>query len=113
MKVVSLELPTQQLSVVEACQRHSLAVVLDVLSLVYGYFFEKRRPRVTLFLSTIPIAIIANGSRVTVTGILSQIKPELAEGLFHESTGWVIFLVALVILVIFHRVIAYVAERVA
>jgi exosortase/archaeosortase family protein len=42
---------------------------------------------------------------VTVTGIMSQIKPELAEGLFHESTGWVIFMVALAILILFHQII--------
>jgi exosortase/archaeosortase family protein len=45
-----------------------------------------------LFLATVPIAILANGFRVTVAGILSQFRPELAEGFFHESTGWVIFM---------------------
>ena len=99
-----LELPTQRLSVVEACSGIRSLLSLTFLSLVYGYFFEKKTAvRVVLLLATVPIAIIANGSRVTITGILSQIKPELAAGFFHESTGWVIFMIALGILVLFHR----------
>jgi exosortase len=102
-----LELPNQRLSVVEACSGIRSLLSLTFLSLVYGYFFERRRwIRVALFVATIPIAIVANGSRVTVTGILTQSsKPELAEGFFHESTGWVIFMIALAILVVFHQVL--------
>ena len=101
-----LELPHQTLSVVEACSGIRSLLSLTFLSLVYGYFFEKRMwVRVVLFAATIPIAIVANGSRVAFTGIMTQIKPELAEGFFHESTGWVIFLVALIILVLFHQLV--------
>jgi exosortase/archaeosortase family protein len=60
---------------------------------------------VVLFFSTIPIAIIANASRVTITGIMTQIKADLAEGFFHEAEGWVIFMVALVILIVWHQVL--------
>ena len=76
------------------------------MTLVYGYIFEKRTwLRVVLFMATIPIAIVANASRVTFTGIMTQVKPEYAEGFFHESTGIVIFFVALLLLLLFHRVI--------
>ncbi|HXS98727.1 MAG TPA: exosortase/archaeosortase family protein [Candidatus Limnocylindrales bacterium] len=101
-----LTLPNQTLSVVEACSGIRSLLSLTFLSLVYGYFFERKRwIRVVLFLATIPIAIIANGSRVTITGILTQVKPELAEGFFHESTGWVIFMIALAILILFHQAV--------
>jgi exosortase/archaeosortase family protein len=56
-----------------------------------------------LFLATVPIAIVANGSRVTFAGLMTQIKPELAEGAFHTASGWIIFMVALLILILFHR----------
>ena len=103
-----LELPNQELSVVEACSGIRSLLSLTFLSLVYGYFFEKKMwIRVVLFIATVPIAIIANGSRVTITGILSQINPELAEGFFHESTGWVIFMMALGILLLFHRAVLW------
>jgi exosortase len=101
-----LELPNQKLSVVEACSGIRSLLSLSFLALVYGYFFEKKRwLRIVLFAATVPIAIVANGARVTVTGLLSQYKPELAEGFFHESTGWVIFMIALGLLVVFHRLV--------
>lgn len=101
-----LELPNQRLSVVDACSGIRSLLSLTFLSLVYGYFFERKIwLRVVLFFSTIPIAIIANASRVTMTGIITQVKPELAEGFFHEAEGWVIFMVALVILIVWHRML--------
>src|SRR5215469_11294047 len=99
-----LFLPHQTLSVVDACSGIRSLLSLTFLSLVYGYFFEtKTWMRVVLFFSTIPIAIIANGSRVTITGIITQVDPKLAEGFFHEAEGWVIFMVALGILLLFHQ----------
>jgi exosortase len=101
-----LELPSGKLSVVEACSGIRSLLSLSFLSLVYGHFFEKKIwIRIALFVATVPIAVLANGSRVTITGILSQIKPELAEGFFHESTGWIIFMLALGILVAFHQAV--------
>jgi exosortase len=101
-----LELPNQRLSVVDACSGIRSLLSLTFLSLVYGYFFERKTwVRVVLFFSTIPIAIIANASRVTITGIMTQIKADLAEGFFHEAEGWVIFMVALVILIVWHQVL--------
>jgi exosortase len=101
-----LELANQRLSVVDACSGIRSLLSLTFLSLVYGYFFERKTwVRGVLFFSTIPIAIIANASRVTMTGIISQVKPELAEGFFHEAEGWVIFMVALVILIVWHQML--------
>ncbi len=103
-----LVLPNQTLSVVEACSGIRSLLSLTFLSLVYGYFFESKRwVRVVLLLSTVPIAVIANASRVTFTGLMTQIKPELAEGAFHEASGWVIFMVALVIMVLFHHALLW------
>ena len=106
-----LELPNQRLSVVEACSGIRSLLSLTFLALVYGYFFERRTwLRVALFLATVPIAIVANGSRVTLTGVLTEVKPELAEGFFHTASGWVIFMVALAILIAFHRLMVVGAE---
>ena len=101
-----LELPNQKLQVVEACSGIRSLLSLTFLSLVYGYFFERKTwVRWVLFLSTIPIAIIANGSRVTITGLITQVKAELAEGFFHEAQGWVIFMVGLGLLILWHQLI--------
>ncbi|HTT65017.1 MAG TPA: exosortase [Bryobacteraceae bacterium] len=101
-----LELAEQKLSVVEACSGIRSLLSLTFLSLVYGYFFENKVwMRVVLFVSTIPIAIVANASRVTLTGVLTEYKPELAEGFFHTASGWVIFMVALAIMIVFHQIV--------
>jgi exosortase len=101
-----LELASQKLSVAEACSGIRSLLSLSFLSLVYAYFFDNRVwMRWVLFCATIPIAIIANAGRVTITGILSEINPELAHGFFHELEGWVIFVIAGILLVCLHGAI--------
>jgi exosortase len=106
-----LEMASQKLSVVEACSGIRSLLTLSFLSLIYGYFFEKRTwLRALLFVATAPIAMVANAARVTFTGILAQFRPELAHGFFHSASGWVIFMVALVILGIFHQIVGRTAD---
>ncbi len=105
-----LELPQQRLSVVEACSGIRSLLTLAFLAVVYGQFFEKKTwVRVALFLATVPIAIVANASRVTLTGIISEWRPELAEGFFHTAQGWVIFMVSLFLLIAFHQALTRLA----
>jgi exosortase len=102
-----LELAGQKLSVVEACSGIRSLLTLSFLSLVYGYFLESKIwIRIALFLATVPIAILANASRVSMTGFLTEYNPELAQGFFHSASGWVIFMVALAMLAMFHQVVA-------
>lgn len=106
-----LELASQKLNVVEACSGIRSLLSLTFLSLVYGYFFESKKwIRVLLFLATIPIAIFANGLRVTITGILSEVNKDYAEGVFHTMEGWVIFMVSLASLLALHQVILRLAR---
>lgn len=101
-----LELGALRLSVVEACSGIRSLLSLSFLSLVYGFFFDdKPWMRGVLLVLTIPIAIAANAGRVTITGILANYNPELAEGFSHEVEGWIIFLVALILLWAVHRLI--------
>ena len=101
-----LELASQRLSVVEACSGIRSLISLAFLSLIYAYFFDRKAwMRWALVISAVPIAILANAVRVTLTGIVSEVKKEFAEGAYHTFEGWVIFMVALVILVITHQLI--------
>ncbi|MEI9812840.1 MAG: exosortase/archaeosortase family protein [Acidobacteriota bacterium] len=101
-----LELASQKLSVAEACSGIRSLLTLTFLSLVYAYVFDKKVwMRWVLLLCTIPIAIIANAGRVTITGILSEIDTKLAEGIFHEMEGWVIFVIAFAMLAATHAMI--------
>jgi exosortase len=103
-----LELASQKLSVVEACSGIRSLLSLTFLALVYAFMFDKKVwMRWALFLLTIPIAILANSGRVTMTGLISEYDAELARGFFHTVEGWIVFLFALALLLITHRVLNY------
>jgi exosortase len=107
-----LELASQKLSVAEACSGIRSLLSLSFLSVVYAYFFDRKVwMRWVLLIATVPIAIIANSARVTLTGVFSEIDPSLAEGFFHEAEGWVIFVVALIMLAITHLLLNWVYRR--
>ncbi len=101
-----LELPSQRLDVVEACSGIRSLLSLTFLALVYGHFFEKKTwIRTALFFATVPIAILANAGRVTLTGLASLINPALTEGAVHETMGLITFFIALGILIGIHRLL--------
>jgi exosortase len=101
-----LELASQRLSVVEACSGIRSLLSLSFLSLVYGYFFDRKAwMRWVLLAATIPIAIAANATRVTLTGLISEYRTDLAEGFFHTVEGLVLFGVSLALLVTFHQAV--------
>ena len=61
--------------------------------------------RVGLALASLPIAVAANSLRIVGTGLLVQYwDPEKAEGFFHVFSGWLIFVISLLMLFLFHRV---------
>jgi exosortase len=99
-----LELPHERLSVVEACSGIRSLLSLSFLALIYAYFFDKRvAMRWVLLAATVPIAIAANAARVTMTGVLSEYSAGLAHGAFHLFEGWVLFVVALGLLISVHQ----------
>jgi exosortase len=101
-----LELPHQRLSVVEACSGIRSLLSLSFLSLIYAYFFDRRvGMRWVLLAATVPIAIAANAARVTLMGILSEYRADLAYGPFHLLEGWVLFVVALGLLITVHQLL--------
>lgn len=108
----TLKLPSQTLDIAEACSGIRSLMSLGFLSLVYAYFADKRVwMRWALLAATIPIAIGANGVRVAVTGILSEVNTKLAQGAYHETEGYIVFLVAMVALLTTHRAISFTAKK--
>ena len=100
-------LANTSLEVAEACSGIRSLISLLTLGIVYGYFADPRAGvRVTTALSTIPIAIASNGVRVAGTGIAAHfIGPEAAEGFFHTFSGWLMFVVAFMMLFLMVRLI--------
>lgn len=95
-----IDLGPMQLQVVEACSGLRYLFPLMSLALLCSYLF--RAPmwkRVTLFLSSMPIAIVLNGFRIGVIGVLVEVfGAGAAEGFLHLFEGWAIFLLSLAIL---------------
>ena len=91
-----ITLPTTTLEVVDACSGIRSLVTLSALATMFAYFGQRTIWRAWLLaLSTIPIAIIANASRIAGTGLLSQYYgPSIAEGFFHTFSGWFLFVIA-------------------
>ena len=100
------------LDVVDACSGIRSLLSLTFLSVAYGRLFETRRwVKIALIIATVPIAIACNAARITLTGILTEYKPDIAEGAYHAFEGWVIFMFELVTLLGFHRLISFLRRR--
>jgi exosortase len=107
-------LANTSLEVAEACSGIRSLVSLLTLGIVYGYFADPRPAvRTIIALSTIPIAIAANAARVAGTGVLAHYYgPEAAQGFFHTFSGWLVFVVAFMLLFLVVRILARIAPPV-
>ena len=94
-----LNLSEIKLGVAEACSGLRSISSLTVLALVVGYFVNRKiSVRVLLFFLAFPTAIAANVLRIIVTALAARQDADLARGLFHSFSGWVVFLVGFVAL---------------
>lgn len=107
-----LEVSGHPLLVTEACSGIRSLLTLSFAMLVYGYFCERRLwLRAVLFAAAIPGALGANGARVALTGLLTYKDPKLAEGIIHSTSGAVIFLVSVLLVVGFHGLVCGMLNR--
>jgi exosortase len=104
-----LELSTTRLEVAQACSGIRSLVSLVTLGVLLGKLNEPRRwARVVLALVAIPIAIVENAARVAGTGIAAHwVGPAAAEGFFHTFSGWVMFVLAFVLLLLTQHALAH------
>jgi exosortase len=102
-----INLPAMPLEVAQACSGIRSLLSLTTLAIIYGYLMETRIwIRVTLALASIPIAVAANSFRIFGTGLLVQYwDPDKAEGFFHAFSGWLIFVVSLLMLFLLHHLL--------
>ncbi|MGA9526796.1 MAG: VPLPA-CTERM-specific exosortase XrtD [Terriglobales bacterium] len=103
-------LASLSLEVAEACSGIRSLVSLVTLAIIYGYVVEQRNwVRVLLACSAVPIAVIANVFRIFGTGLCGQLwDPDKAQGFFHEFQGWLVFVVSLLLLFAFHRIVNWI-----
>lgn len=97
-------LTSERLGVVEACSGIRMLMLFFAASV--GAAFLLRRDLLTrtlIVLSAIPIAVIANVARITVTAILYEtVGSEIGEMVFHNLLGW--FMMPLAILMLWAEV---------
>lgn len=111
---------TKKLEVVEACSGIRSLMTLLTLAVVFAYFTHPRNGSpngrrngrksqwfrsygfwrsAIIVASAIPIAIVTNALRVSGTGILAHYYgTQVADGFFHSFSGWVIYIVAFMLL---------------
>jgi exosortase len=108
-----LILPNTTLEVVEACSGIRSLMSLLTLSIAYGYLIEKDiLVRWLLVLSMIPVAIAANSARVMATALMAYyVSPSASEGLTHEASGIVIFVIATLMMVGLHKLFSIARVR--
>ncbi|MEW6221239.1 MAG: VPLPA-CTERM-specific exosortase XrtD [Thermodesulfobacteriota bacterium] len=84
----------RQLQVVDACSGLRYFVPLVLTGLLVGRFFVPRLWSRLLLLALVPpLSVAINGLRIWVTGILMAAgHGELAQDLYHDFTGWIVFL---------------------
>jgi exosortase D (VPLPA-CTERM-specific) len=103
---------TISLEVVEACSGIRSLMTLVTLALILAYFTRLGRGgfanmsrgdlirTVLLMISAVPIAVITNAARVTATGLFTYTHGRQAtEGFWHDSSGWLVYVVALAMLI--------------
>jgi len=100
-----LDVGGHKVAVLEACSGVRYLLSLGFMAVVLAYVSDSAPwMRVALLLAAIPIAILANAVRVAVAGWL----PSLDSGLPHAVSGWSIFVLCLVTLMLlrqlFHKV---------
>jgi exosortase len=107
---------TKKLEVVEACSGIRSLMTLMTLAVIFAYLTQGQKGSAEggrfkwlrsyrfwrsaiLVGSAIPIAIFTNALRVSGTGILAHYYgTEIADGFFHSFSGWVIYVVAFLLL---------------
>jgi exosortase len=95
-------------NVAEGCSGLRSLMALTLVGAVYAYSTQKSILKgLFLFASTIPLAIIANGLRITTIVLIAEyISPDFAGGVYHDWSGFLFFLICgLAGLILIHRLI--------
>jgi exosortase len=97
------------LGVVDACSGLRMLTIFIALSVALVMLGDREWwENLVILSSAIPIALIVNSIRITVTGLLYQVaSSELAEMVFHDLAGWVMMPMALGMLFLLQQILAH------
>ena len=96
-----IDLGFRKLHVVDACSGLRYLMPLIVLGLIVAYFAKGSLwKKIFVVLSTIPLAIVMNGTRIALAAIsAAYLRPEISDGILHDFTGFVFFMASFGLLV--------------
>jgi len=97
-----IDLGFTQLQVVDACSGLRYVIPFFVISLILAYWFRGAIwKKAVVVLSSIPLAVAVNSLRIAITGILYNYwGAKVAEGFFHDFSGWLIFMFTIPVLLL-------------
>lgn len=89
-----------RIGVVEACSGLRMLMVFFALSTAVAMLSERKTwEKIVIVLSAVPIALISNIARITVTGVLHLlVSSEIANLVFHDLAGWLMMVLGLLLL---------------
>ena len=101
------------IDVAEPCSGLRSLFALMALTAGYGYFTQPTwLRRGALFAMSIPIAIAGNVVRIlTIALVAAMCSPEFATGFYHDYSGYVVFLVAVALMVAAGGLVSWLAAR--
>lgn len=87
--------------VADPCSGLRSLLAMTALTAVYAYLTQRTLVRKwLLFLSCIPLAIVGNMARILTVALVAQaFGQELAVGIYHDYSGYVVFAVAIALMV--------------
>lgn len=97
-----------QLGVVDACSGLRMLTIFIALSVAIVMLGKREWwENAVIMASSIPIALLVNSVRITVTGLLYQVaSSETAEMVFHDLAGWIMMPMALALLFVEQKMLA-------
>ena len=103
------------IDVAEPCSGLRSLFAMMALTAGYAYFTQPTwLRRGLLFVLAIPIAVVGNAVRIlSIVAIAATCSPDFATGFYHDYSGYVVFLVAVALMVLTGGLITKGAERCA
>lgn len=104
---------TFSIDVAEPCSGLRSLFAMAALTAGYAYFTQPTwLRRGALFALSIPIAVVGNIVRIfTIVAVAATCSPDFATGFYHDYSGYVVFLVAIALMVACGELVTKGAER--
>lgn len=101
-----IDIGVEKLQVADACSGLRYFMPMIVMAILVAYFFVRGGWRwLVLLLMIVPLSIFINSLRIWVSALLVvNGHPELSKNLFHDFSGWLMFMIAagfLIVLALF------------